>query len=381
MKEKYNLGEQKITVAVDARPFAYGMTGNSRYLYEVLKILGTTKPNIQFLLLSHKPIHSIFRNLLEYKNISIVSEKSFIPGPIWLHFVLPFYAIKHKANLIWGSLQLLPLIYKFCPMIVNYHDLNFISAPQTMARWNFWQHRLLSGITIRKADSILCLSQNTKNDISAFIPEASSKCRVVYPGVSIANKKIKKTKGINSSEIKFGKFIFTLGTLEPRKNIKTLIQAYLDLKVKIPKFPLSLLIAGRAGWGLEGEELLTTLRSGALESKNVYFIENPSDTVLDELYKSCSVFAFPSLHEGFGLPLLEAMKENKNCIASDIPIFKEILSPNYDILVPPLNQMEWTNALKSFLKNPPKPRRWNSKEWTWYATATKIGEEIEICSR
>lgn len=368
---------RKIKVALDARPLAYGMTGNSRYLIKVLEHLSSWDDRFEIQLYSHKELHPMFSYILNSSGIRSIELNSKIPGPIWLHTRFPYLAKKYKANLLWGSLQLLPKFGKFCPQIVNFHDLNVISAPLTMAKWNYYQHKLFVHSTLTNADRVLCLSKNTMNEILAFKPITQDKLVVVYPGVdSIASK-----EELPKESKAWGKFLFTLGTLEPRKNLKSVLNAYLKLKESNPKYPYSFIIAGRAGWGEEAQDLYTKLKLGEWESKSVYFIENPSETVLATLYKACSGFIFPSTHEGFGLPLLEAMRERKVCIASDIPVFSEILNRKEDILVPALDSDAWLNALIAFQKKKNLSRTWHSKEWTWKGTAEKIAREIEQCAK
>lgn len=362
-----------IRIAVDARPLAYGVTGNSRYLAEVLQILGRQNGSFHFLLLSHKKIHPVFQSLLELPGIELVSEDSRIPGPIWLHTVFPSLAKKNGAQILWGTLQLLPIGPKICPYIVNFHDLNVHSAPSTMARWNYFQHRLLCSATLQQADRILCLSENTKRDIASHYPRAMGKCKLVYPGVNPIGVPSPPPR---SKE--YGKFLFTLGTLEPRKNLKTLILAFRKYRSKHPNLPFSLVAAGRMGWGKDESQLRESLLQGELESEGIYFLENPQEEHLAWLYHNCEAFAFPSLHEGFGLPLLEAMREGKICLASDIPVFREILSPELDILVPATDTDAWLAGLEKLGEIPLDQRIWDEKCWTWESTAKSIAEELEI---
>lgn len=361
----------KPRIAVDARPLAYGLTGNSRYLFEALKYLIRKDSHFEYYLYSNKEIHPMFMDFIKLNNVTVVVPIKTIPGVIWLNFVLPYYLHRDRIDMLWGTLQLLPYFKLPMPEFVNYHDLNFRSAPETMTRANFIQHKLLSPKTLRNADTVFCLSKNTKKEIAEFRPEYAKKLKVIYPGVS---KKV-----ISNNELTIeGKFLFTIGTLEPRKNISTVIEAYLDLKKKKPDFDYKLVIASRRGWGQE--ELTAKLLSGELEKEGIVFLENPNDNLLNLLYQKCSVFLFPSIHEGFGLPLLEAMLEQKVCIASDIPVFREILESGTDILVNPRATSEWKEAILTITNRDSIKRRriWDEKQWTWLATASQIEESFLI---
>ncbi|MBM9547546.1 glycosyltransferase family 4 protein [Leptospira sp. 201903074] len=345
------------------------MTGNSRYLAEVLKVILPKHKNKEFFLYTNKPIHPVFQNLLG-PNTKVVLEPKNIPGPIYLNFILPKRLKQDGIEVFWGTIQMLPFLKLPIPSYVNYHDLNFISAPETMAKWNYWQHKFLSPITMKNADKIFCLSKNTKEEISAFRPEFKKKCLVVYPGV--IKQKTAKTK------TKFPKdFFLTVGTLEPRKNINCLVDAFLDFKRKYPKDKHSLLIMGRKGWGEEGDFLYQKLNDAKIQTQGIQFIEKPDDATLSEAFKQCKAFFFPSLHEGFGLPLLEAMLEDKRCVASDIPVFKEILSNKCDLFVPPKETKTWTHSFE-LMSGPKKTRspKFPANQWTWEETAKKIEEVL-----
>ncbi|TGK83251.1 glycosyltransferase family 1 protein [Leptospira noumeaensis] len=345
------------------------MTGNSRYLAEVLRIILPKHKDKEFFLYTNKPIHPIFSDLIG-KNTKVVLEPKNIPGPIYLNFILPRRLKRDGMEVFWGTIQMLPFRKLPIPSYVNYHDLNFVSAPETMAKWNYFQHKLLSPITMKNADKIFCLSKNTKVEIIKFNPKFEDKCLVVYPGVS-------KPKPIKV-KTKFPKdFFLTVGTLEPRKNINRLVDAFLDFKSKHPKDKHSLLIMGRKGWGEEGEFLYQKLGDPKIQNLGVKFIEKPDDGTLAEAFKQCKAFFFPSLHEGFGLPLLEAMLEDKRCVASDIPVFKEILSEKCDLYVSPKETKDWTHSfeLMSGVKKPRSPK-FPTKQWSWEETAKKIEEVL-----
>lgn len=176
---------------------------------------------------------------------------------------------------------------------------------------------------------------------------------------------------------KYGSFFLTVGTLEPRKNISTIINAYLAFKEYKPASKLKLVIAGRSGWG--ESELNTKLISGELEHKGIYFVQNPDENLLANLYNSCHTFLFPSLHEGFGLPILEALIYGKVCAVSDIPVFREIVDPEVDFLIPPLDKTAWENLFLSLARsqNNDRKKQWDPKLWKWEKTAQQIEKEID----
>ncbi|MDZ4726401.1 MAG: glycosyltransferase family 1 protein [Leptospira sp.] len=358
-------------LGIDVRPLAYGVTGNSRYLAETLRRMIPKHKNVQFYFYSNKPIHPIFEDLINHSNVVLRIEDKSIPGPIYLHFFLPRRIKKDNIVKFWATLQLLPFFKLNIPTFVNYHDLNFISAPETMAKWNYYQHKFFSPRTLKIADRIFCLSKNTFHDIEINFPFAKNKCVVIFPGVVKRNfKKIKNVLPTN--------FFLTVGTLEPRKNIKRLTTAFQNFKIKNPKDKHSLLILGRKGWGEEGMELFSFLTSDTAKKLSIQFIENPSDDLLGQAIHECESFFFPSLHEGFGLPLLEAMIENKRCIASNIPVFKEILEDKNDLYVDPFDTEKWEMAFEEVSKFKTKNRipKFKETNWSWDRTTQLLEKEL-----
>lgn len=357
----------KPIVGVDARPLSYGYTGNSRYLLEALRFLVRKDSHFEFKLYSNKPIHPVFHDFLDSSEVSIGELRKEI-GLIWLNFTLPQLLKKDKIDLFWGTLQLLPFKKLDIPTIVNYHDLNFISAPKTMTFTNYIQHKILSKFSLKNANKVICLSENTKYDIIKYMPEVEEKLEVVYPG----------TRKIESEpeKIDIENYILTISTLEPRKNIRTLLDAYLKIVSRNPNFPHKLVIAGRVGWG--EKKLTEELLNGTYKDKGVVFIDNPSEGKLAYLLKNCEFFLFPSIHEGFGLPILEAMAEEKCCITSDIPVFREIIEENYDLLALPLNVDSWIEKIltMSSRSEKQKHRVFKENKWSWYNTGKQIEEGI-----
>lgn len=355
-------------LGIDARPLGFGITGNSRYLADTLKILLVKRKDDLFLLFSHKPLHPIFREFLEFPNLRLIQVS--LPGPIFFHLALPFLLKHNKVDKFWGTLQMLPAFYFDLENIVNYHDLNFLMSPETMPLWNFWQHKLLSPQSIGKAGKILCLSRRTEKGIHKYFPKSAHKTIVVYPGVKIPSS-FDTTKEFPTP------FFLSVGTLEPRKNLKMLINAFLMFQSQ-SQSTFSLLILGRKGWGKEGKELLDFLQSSDALKAKIIFWENPSDATLSEAYRRCSAFFFPSLNEGFGLPLLEAMQADKCCAASKVDVFEEILEPESDLFALPNDTEAWTRMFHYFL-NPINQKRKNpfsKNKWSWERTAQQIEDAI-----
>lgn len=198
------------------------------------------------------------------------------------------------------------------PRVITFHDLSFIHYPQFFSPkqriWHWWQNYAKQA---REAKHIIAVSEYTKADLVNILKIPAEKITVIYSGISHDFKKITKTDSGRPY------FLF-VGTLEPRKNIPTLIKAFALLK-QDPKFKdYELVIAGRPGYNAP------ILRQG-FEGQAVRFLSNVNDSERTLLYNQARAFVFPSWFEGFGFPPLEAQACGTPVIASDRTSLPEIL--------------------------------------------------------
>jgi glycosyltransferase involved in cell wall biosynthesis len=358
-------------IGVDARPLSFGISGNSRYLFEVLKELQSTKDNHRYELVSNKPILPEYMSSLDPEKMKIVPTPS-VPGPIWLQYYIPKLIQAQSWNAFWGTLQLLPVFSKkSIPYYVNYHDLNFVKARETMVFWNFLQHLFLSRKTLKLADKVFCLSENTRNDILEYEPSVQKNLTILYPGIQEIHNP--KTIPDRCKVLHNRQFFLTIGTIEPRKNLRIAIEAFIRYKQKSNTF-VHFVLLGRYGWG--EEELYRQLKSKEFSDMGILFLENGQEEEIQWLYHNCLGFVFPSKMEGFGLPIIEAMAIGKHCLVSRIPVFQEFVSPSEDILADPYTPEEWVNGLDRLTKKPEKRKDFKTirKEFSWKKTAKGIHE-------
>ena len=179
-----------------------------------------------------------------------------------------------------------------------------------------------------------------------------------------------------------GPYILTVGTLEPRKNQAMLIRAFAAVKDKLPNFKL--VIAGAAGWG--SSDVLETIESQRVADR-VVVTGRLEDAELAALYGSAELFAFPSLYEGFGLPLAEALAFGLPCVASDDPALREVAGAAA-IFVSATDAESWSQALveaagDDALRNRLRaegPRRVEPLSWEKTAEATRQAYRLAVQS-
>ncbi len=222
-----------------------------------------------------------------------------------------------KFDVFFSPTHYGPLITR-SPEVVSVLDVSYKYFPELFKKKDLAQLSIWGKYSIKKASKIITISNSSKSDIIKEYGVANEKIAVVYLGVKENNKtKMKASEVLEKHNIKKPYLLF-VGTLQPRKNISRLIEAFSQI-VKGHK-NLSLVVVGRRGWQFE-EILNSPLKFGVAES--VRFLENVNDDELPSFYENAEAFVLPSLYEGFGLPVLEAMKYNCPVATSDISSLPE----------------------------------------------------------
>lgn len=224
------------------------------------------------------------------------------------------------------------------------YDLVWKFFPETMELGNRIRMTLLTMYNMRRMDALIAISENTKSDIIRIlnitkpviaIPLAADKNIFHVPTSSQISSILKKYRIPR-------KYILSVCTLEPRKNIKTLIQAFEKMKAR---HDYSLVLVGMTGW--KQSEFLSSLTETAIKER-IIFTGYVPDADLAALYGGASIFVYPSLYEGFGLPVLEAMQCACPVITSSTSSIPEVVG-NAAIMVDPYKVNDLVNALDRVL--------------------------------
>lgn len=215
-----------------------------------------------------------------------------------------------------------PIIKINKPIIVTIHDLSFYKFPETFAYGSRKIKETITPISIKRASKIIVDSQSTKKDVLATFDISESKVKVIYPGrpnYQMLDDK-KQIENIKKKYKISGDYILYLGTLEPRKNILRLIDAYSSLiKEGITE---NLVIAGKKGWLYE--DIFKRVKQLGLKER-IIFTDYIDEEDKPLLYSGAKVFVYPSLYEGFGLPPLEAMTCGIPVVVSNSSSLSEVV--------------------------------------------------------
>lgn len=234
------------------------------------------------------------------------------PKLLWTQIALPLNLFLHRPapDVFFTPTHYAPR-FSPIPMVISVMDLSYIFYPELFKKSDLFQLINWTAYSVKKATKIVTISNASKDDIIKVYKVKSDKVQVIYPGIKAGSLMDKK-------ENTEGEYILFVGTLQPRKNIVRLIEAFSRLVKKHPK--IKLIIVGKKGW--LWEDILNAPKKFSVEEK-VKFLEFVSDEQLASLYQHALCFVLPSLYEGFGLPVLEAMKYGCPVITSNISSLPE----------------------------------------------------------
>lgn len=303
-----------LVIGIDARILSdIYLTGIGRYLLEILSRITKNNNSVIFILYSHKKIIHGDWNL---KNVYIKTNnfKSRFFRMIWAQTYLPYKLNKDNIHIFWSPSHRIPyFISSRIFSVVTIHDLVWKMYGRSMRPFSRLLDSILMPFALRVSDVIISVSNSTKNDIVKYYPGYFNKIVVIHNGCTSFNS-FDDTAVPNSSYILF------VGTFEPRKNIERLIQAFRIVKFE-NRNDIKLLIVGSNGWG---DIYPKVIAENYNISNDVIVLGFINDSQLNSLYYNCLFLVYPSLYEGFGLPIVEALNFSKPILTSNISSMPEV---------------------------------------------------------
>jgi len=330
-------------------------SGVSEYTFNLVKeILRLDQAN------NYKLFYNSFRDIssripkFESGNVEIV--KLNYPNKVLNYFNFKFLNRPKIDKLIGVDLFFMPHINFIslsakCRKILTIHDLSYIRYPEFFSvRKNFWHYFINIKKFAQSFDTIIAVSENTKNDIMSLLDIAENKIKVIYSGLDKKYRPLKKDDpGLIDFKKKYklpDRYILSLGTLEPRKNIEGLIMAFDLLKSGYHNLKdLKLVLAGAKGWKHKN---IFKKWSRSKFKEDIIFLGYIPGNVKPYVYNLAEIFAYPSFYEGFGFPPLEAMACGTPVIASQNSSLPEITG-QAAILVDPFNISQIAESIRAIL--------------------------------
>ena len=284
-------------IVVNARFLTQNVTGVQRFAIEISKNLLKLNPDgLTFV----APANILNRQLANELNAKVIGKNC---GIVWEQVDLKIFLLQNKKPLLINFCNSGVVFYK--NQLVTVHDMSYKINPLWFSRaFYLWYNWLIPHLA-EKSVKILTVSNSSKNDIIKYLKVKPDKIKVIYNSSYINTNN-------NFEAAEKDKYILTISSLEPRKNLNNLIAAFNGINKEI-----KLVIVG-----LKGNNFKRGLNAGLL-NKNIILKGYQSDDELSSLMKHAEALAYCSFYEGFGLPPIEAMAMGCPVIVSDIPAHRE----------------------------------------------------------
>lgn len=335
-------------ITLDLSPWVHHHAGLGRYAGELASALARIAPDNEYIGLYHSaravalkppPCFRLVRVPLDAKpwRLSVLGAYyAHVPLDRWLP----------PTDLFHGTDHLLPPLHR-ARTVFTIHDLIFRFFPQYHLPLNRWFLTLMLPRFMQRADAVIAVSEQTRRDVVRLMNIPEERIRVIYEGVDAAFRPISDAawlERVRSALDLPARFILFFSTIEPRKNLVTLLEAYAALLQQDATLP-PLVVAGRKGWLYENT--LKRVETLGLENQ-VRLIGWVRGTDVPALFNLAELFVFPSLYEGFGLPPLEAMACGTPVISSSASSLPEVVG-DAGILFAPRDAAALAQAVRRVL--------------------------------
>ena len=331
-------------IGIDVRPLCFSITGIGRYLLEVINAL-SRRPDVQLILYTPYvlPIHLNLTNVA----VRVIKPPRFFPSSInsiwWVLVTLPRALKKDQLDVFWSARHRLPFLSRFkkLSLVLSINDIVVYKYPKTMAWKNWLLERSFLIASAKKADHIIAISNATKRDLVAQLKLPVDKISVIHLAQTSSNEPTASLPELGTG------FIFFLGSIEPRKNVGRLLDAYLQLPLLVQQ-QHPLVLAGGRGW--KSAELHQRIAELS-QTHSVKYIGYIEDSIAFDLLTRALVLVYPSLYEGFGLPIIEAMQVGTPVITSTDAACQEV-GGTAALYVDPYDTAALTQALMRVINEP-----------------------------
>ena len=352
--------EGRLKVAVDINPFWEPLTGVGRYLHEILVHLADADGlRLRLYGPTMFPDPDSPGPVVEAPSGSAVEVVAYpLPAVAWiprrllrllLRVIEPLLFALQRNDVLFAPNFLLRPKFRLASgaVVVTVHDLAFRRFPWTVAEDTRAELEWGMDRTLARASEVLTVSRAVRDELLTVEPLDPARVTAILHGPGhLAGRNGKLPEGIPE------RYVLHVGTIEPRKNIELLVAAWEQWVAEDPAAP-ALLLCGRRGW--KSDALLRSLARGQAAG----WLCHPGyvdDVALAALYRHALAVACPSLYEGFGLPLAEAMAVGTPVVASDIAVFREVAG-EAAVFLPRDDVAAWKRALVALAGDPAMRRR------------------------
>lgn len=367
----------QLRIGIDGEALKLPLSGVGHYVYNLCEQLESLLPEAHLFVYSRlaQEKHRLPSTRWVVRQEPVAALRK-LPSFLWLKTVARRLIVRDRLTHFWGGRTILPSLGPGTRLISTVHDLNHVIVPETMQRVTRISHQLWFDSSVKKADVVVSNSRGTAARL--FEHTGRQADLVVVPGISqVFLDGLRKADQGGEGAVQqalFGfdaPYLLAVGTLEPRKNISALIEAFLALKQDGVLTNHKLVLVGARGWG--GEALERLLKTA--EPLGLFRAGYVADELLPSVYRSAALFVCPSTYEGFGMPAREAWISGTPSVVSRIPELLEAASPGSLFVEPELASIK--AGIKSALTSSMPQAASHPSGFTWQDSAKVF--EIAFC--
>ncbi len=367
-------------VAIDARSLGTQHGGDETYMRNVIRSLAAIDPDGDYALYLARPLPDLIIPGAERMRRVVVPDKPFRRTPI----SIPLMAAREHIDVIHAQYAGPP--FATARVVLTIHDISYERYPQWFTSTDLLYMRAFVPPTARRAAAVLTVSEYSKRDIVRRYCVPPERVFVTYLAADPVFQPLQRdVESLSTMRERYGtgdRYILCVGNLQPRKNLVTLINAYVRLR-QADAMRHKLILVGRKGW-LYDDIFAKARDSGYTD--DLVFTDYVPDKDLVSLYNGADVFVYPSLFEGFGLPPVEAMACGTPVITSNTSALPEVVG-DAAITVDPLNVEALATAIAQLLRDAELQKRLSleglqrAASFSWDNTARRILDVYRHVSR
>lgn len=345
--------------------------GSGQYAFSMLQEFARVKNKNFVVYLKEKPVPDLPKESVNFK------YKVFGPKKLWTQFALPIkLTIGNKPDIFFTLGHYGPR-FSATPYAVTIFDLSYLYYPELFNKDDLYQLTSWSKYSINSAKHIFAISQSTKEDVVKKYKIDPTKITVTYMGFNRKLFKPQPESAITQAKAKYkikGEYIIFVGTLQPRKNIERLVEAFSQIKGDT-----KLVIVGKKGWMYD--HIFSKVKKLNLESR-VIFTDFVPETDLPALISGAKLYTLPSLYEGFGIPVIEAQSCGTPVVVSNTSSLPEVVGES-GIKVDPNSTISIKQGIEKVLTSPTLASELRQKgfknalKFSWQKCATETLKVLE----
>lgn len=334
-------------IAIDVREYSHTPAGIGNYCAGLVSALARLPAEEEFVLYGHSlfPAEAVGKSF-RHRLVGDGWRRGW-RRTVWENLALPFDLLRQRVDVFHATSHIVPPPWHGGALVFTVHDMtNFLFPDWYPARNNAYRSRMIRR-GVRYARAIVAVSRSTADDIARLFPNAQSKVKVVHEGVSPIFSPTSPPSPPPLPSGCEGRFLLFVGTLSPRKNVARLLEAFHRFTREPRNADIHLVLAGMRGW--KCDDVTVSSQELGLEDR-VRHVGFTSQEQLAEMYRQALLVCLPSLYEGFGLPVLEAMASGTPVLASNRSSLPEIVADTSS-LVDPENVEEIADRMDSLVND------------------------------